>query len=38
MILTKFDIEYVDQKSIKGQVIIDQQEESPIYVDNPLVS
>lgn len=38
MILTKYDIEYVEQKSIKGQVIADQLVEAPTYSENPLVS
>lgn len=38
MILTKHDIEYVEHKAIKGQVIADQLVEAPIYSENPLVS
>lgn len=38
IILTKYDIEYVELKSIKGQVIVDKLVEAPIYSKNPLVS
>lgn len=37
MLLIKFDIDYVDQKSIKGQVIEDQLVEAPLQGDNPLI-
>ena len=39
MILSKFDIEYVEHKAIKGQAIVDQlvdfaiQDDAPIQVD-----
>lgn len=38
MILSEYDIEYVEQKVIKGQVITDQLAEAPIYLENPLIS
>lgn len=38
MLLSEFEIEYVEQKAIKGQVIEDQLVEEPFYVENPLVS
>lgn len=38
MILLEYDIEYVEQKAIKGQVIADQFAEAPIYSENPLIS
>jgi hypothetical protein len=37
MLLSKFYIEYVERKSIKGQVIADQLAEAPLYAENPLV-
>lgn len=37
MILSEFDIEYVDQKAIKGQVIADQSAEAPILDDHPML-
>lgn len=36
MILSEFDIEYVDRKDIKGQVIVDQLVETPLQDDHPL--
>ena len=30
MILSEFDIEYVDRKAIKGQVIVDHLAENPL--------
>jgi len=30
MILSEFDIQYVDRKAIKGQVIVDQLAAAPI--------
>lgn len=36
MILSKFNIKYVDRKAIKGQVIADQLEEAPLQDDHPL--
>lgn len=36
MILSEFDIEYVDQKSIKGQVIADQLGDAPLQNNMPL--
>lgn len=36
MILSEFDIEYVDRKAIKGQVITDQLAEAPLQHDKPL--
>ena len=37
MILSEFDIEYVDRKAIKGQVIADQLAEAPIQDDHPML-
>lgn len=37
MILSEFDIEYIDINEIKGQIIIDQLAEAPIYDENPLI-
>lgn len=31
MILSEFDIEYVDRKAIKGQVITDQLTDAPLH-------
>lgn len=36
MILNEFDIEYVDQKAIKGQVIVDQLADAPLQDDQYL--
>ena len=36
MILSKFDIQYVEKKAIKGQVISDQLEEAPMEILLPL--
>lgn len=36
MMLSKFDIQYVDKKAIKGQVIIDQIVEAPLHGNHPL--
>lgn len=38
MILSEFDIEYVERKSIKGQAIVDQLVDSPVTDDHPLVT
>ncbi|GLJ56018.1 hypothetical protein SUGI_1202730 [Cryptomeria japonica] len=38
MILSEFDIEYVDRKAIKGQVIADQLANAPLIGDHPLIS
>ena len=37
MILSEFDIEYVDRKAIKGQVIADQLAKAPIQDDHPMI-
>lgn len=37
MILSEYDIEYVDCKAIKGQVIADQLADAPLKVDHPLI-
>lgn len=37
MILSEYDIHYVEHKAIKGQVTIDQLAEAPIQGDHPLV-
>ena len=36
MILSEFDIEYVDRKAIKGRAIADQLENVPIESSNPI--
>ena len=36
MLLTKYDLEFVSQKSIKGQVIADQLAEAPLHDSQPL--
>ena len=36
MILSEFDIEYVDRKEIKGQVIADQLAEALVQDDHPM--
>lgn len=38
MILSEYDIEYVDRKAIKGQVIVDQFADASMKVDHPLIS
>lgn len=38
MMLSKFDIEYVDRKAIKGQAIVDQLEDAPMIDDTPIIS
>ena len=37
MILSEFDIEYVDKNAIKGQVIVDQLVEEPVEDDHPML-
>ena len=37
MLLSKFDLEFISQKSIKGQVIANQLVESPLPSDHPLI-
>ena len=37
MILSEFDIEYVDKKAIKGQVIADQLSKAPIEDNHPML-
>lgn len=37
MILNDFDIEYVDKKAIKGQIIADQLVEYLLQDDHPLL-
>lgn len=36
MLLSEFDIEYVDKKAIKGQVITDQLADAPLMDDQPI--
>ena len=38
MILSEYDIQYVERKAIKGQVIADQLADAPIQEDHPLVA
>jgi hypothetical protein len=37
MILSEFDIEYIEIRSIKGKFIIDQLENSPMEDHKPLI-
>eukprot|EP01018_Ginkgo_biloba_P006265 Gb_03991 [translate_table: standard] len=37
MLLSEFDIEYVNQKSIKGQVLVDHLTEAPLSENQPLI-
>eukprot|EP01018_Ginkgo_biloba_P033594 Gb_20371 [translate_table: standard] len=37
MLLSKFDIEYVNQKAIKGQVLADHLAEAPLLENQPLI-
>ena len=37
MYLTEFDLQFIIQKSIKGQVIADHLAEAPLQDDNPLI-
>lgn len=37
MILSEFDIEYVDRKVIKGHVIFDQLIDAPMESSNPIL-
>lgn len=37
MLLSEFDIEYVDRKAIKGQVIADQLIDAPLAGDHPIL-
>lgn len=36
MLLSEFDIQYIDRKAIKGQDIADHLESAPLVVDHPL--
>ena len=36
MVLSQFDIEYVDRKAIKGQVIADQLADALLIDDQPI--
>lgn len=38
MLLSEFDIKYVDIKAIKGQVIVDQLVDAPLQGDHPLIT
>jgi len=37
MYLTKFDLQFIIQNSIKGQVIVDYLAKAPLQDDNPLI-
>lgn len=37
MHLTKFELQFISQKSIKGQVIVDYLAEAPLHDDKPLI-
>lgn len=38
MLLSEFDIEYINQKSIKGQVLIDHLVKTPLSENQPLIT
>eukprot|EP01018_Ginkgo_biloba_P036375 Gb_12963 [translate_table: standard] len=38
MLLSEFDIEYVNQKAIKGQVLVDHLTEAPLSENQPLIT
>ena len=38
MILSEFDIEHVNRKAIKGHAIVDQLENAPIEISNPILA
>ena len=37
MYLTEFDVQFINQKSIKCQVIVDHLAKVPLQDDNPLI-
>ena len=37
MLFSKFDIQYIDRKAIKGQVIADHLADAPLVADHPLI-
>ena len=37
MLLSEFDIQYIDRKAIKGQVIADHLVDAPLVADHPLM-
>ncbi len=37
MLLSEFDIQYVNQKAIKGQAIADHLVDAPLVADHPLI-
>ena len=37
MLLSEFDIQYIDRKAIKGQAIADHLVDAPLVVDHPLI-
>ena len=37
MLLSEFDIQYIDQKAIKGQVIVDHLADAPLVADHTLI-
>ena len=38
MILSEFNIEYIDKKTIKGRAIANQLVDAPIIDDTPIIS
>ena len=38
MILSEFDIDYIDWKSIKVQAIVDQLVDAPQEISNPILA
>ena len=37
MLLSEFDIQYINRKAIKGQAIADHLADAPLVVDHPLI-
>ena len=37
MLLSEFDIQYIDRKAIKGQAIADHLEDAPLVAEHPLI-
>ena len=37
MLLSEYEIQYIDRKAIKGQTIADHLEDAPLVVDHPLI-
>ena len=37
MLLSEFDIQYIDRKALKGQAIADHLANAPLVADHPLI-